>query len=167
MLTKEQDIEITKKVAMVFITDRAMNMVFVPATKGQQEGEAYLLVKELMKKYCPLDTVSKIEMRQQLSRIKMKKGIDQSLLFERLTSIQNQYLGPGKRLDKKELMAIILDVDTKEYCTILTIEKKKKGFLTIEDLERVITEEYRLNTQNQQCTLSNEGEMLLFQTHLL
>jgi hypothetical protein len=50
-----------------------MNMVFALATKGWQEGEAYLVVKELMKKYRPLDTVSKIEMRQQLSRIKMKK----------------------------------------------------------------------------------------------
>jgi DsbC/DsbD-like thiol-disulfide interchange protein len=96
-LTKEQRIAITKKeVAMAsftiaFTTDKAMNMVFAAATKGWQEAEAYLVVKELMKKYHPLDTVSKIEMRQQLSRIKMKKEMDPSLLFERLTSIQNQY----------------------------------------------------------------------------
>jgi hypothetical protein len=93
-----------------------MNMIFAAATEGWQEGEAYLVVKELMKKYRPLDTVSKIEMRQQLSKIKTKTRMDPSLLFERLTSIQNQYLGPGKRLDKEELIAIILDVAT-EYIT--------------------------------------------------
>jgi MinD superfamily P-loop ATPase len=60
-----------------------------------------------------------------------------------------------------------LDVDTKEYCTILTIERKIKGdFSTIADLVRVMTEEYRQNTQNQQPTLSNEGEMLLFQNQV-
>jgi hypothetical protein len=50
-----------------------------------------------------------------------------SFLFEILTSIQNQYLGPGKRLDKEELIAIILNVATKEYHAILTIERKIKG----------------------------------------
>jgi hypothetical protein len=39
----------------------------------------------------------------------MKKGTDPSILFEQLTSIQNQFLGPGKQLDKYELIAIILD----------------------------------------------------------
>jgi hypothetical protein len=39
----------------------------------------YLVVKELMKKYLPLKNVSKIDMIQQLSRIKMKKGVDPSL----------------------------------------------------------------------------------------
>jgi hypothetical protein len=152
---------------MPFTTDKAMNMVFAAVNEGWQEGKANLVVKELMKKYRPLDTVSKIEMRQQLSKIKMKKGMDPSLLFERLTSIQNQYLGPGKRLDKEELIAIILDVATEKYRAILTIERKIKGdFLTIEDLERVMTEEYRQNTRKQQHTSSDEGEMLLFQSQV-
>ena len=35
--------------------EKAMNMVYAASTEGWQEGEAYLVVKELMKKYCPLD----------------------------------------------------------------------------------------------------------------
>jgi hypothetical protein len=50
---------------MAFTKDKAMNMVFATATEGWQEGEAYLVVKELMKKYRPLVTVSKIEISQQ------------------------------------------------------------------------------------------------------
>jgi hypothetical protein len=58
---------------MAFTTDKAMNMVFAAVTEGWKEGEAYLVVKELMKKYRPLDTVSKIEMRQQFIKNKNEK----------------------------------------------------------------------------------------------
>jgi hypothetical protein len=37
-------------ISMAFATDKAMNMVFKAASEGWQEGEAYLVVKELMKK---------------------------------------------------------------------------------------------------------------------
>jgi hypothetical protein len=87
-ITKEQRIAIRKNevamasFSMAFTMDKAMNMVYAASTEGWQEGEAYLVVRELMKKYRPLDTVSKIEMRQELTRIKMRKGMDPSLLFE-------------------------------------------------------------------------------------
>jgi hypothetical protein len=44
----------------------------------------------------------------------MKKGMDLSELFETLNSIQNQFLGPGKRLPKDKIIAIILDVASEE-----------------------------------------------------
>jgi hypothetical protein len=103
-------------------------------------------------------------MRQQLARIKMKKGTDPSTLSEQLTSIQNQFLGPGKRLDKDELIAIILDVATEEYRAILTVEQKIKGdSLIVDDLERVMSKEFRQLTRNQVRPSVQEGEMLLFQ----
>jgi hypothetical protein len=54
-------------------------------------------------------------MRQHLSRVKMKKGVNPSELFGSVTSIKNQFLGPGKRLSKDEIIAIILDVASEEY----------------------------------------------------
>jgi hypothetical protein len=68
----------------------------------------------LYKRYRPLDTVSKVEMHQNLSRVKKKKGIYPSELFETLTSIKNQFFCPGKRLTKK-IIAIIRDVASEEY----------------------------------------------------
>jgi hypothetical protein len=124
-IAKEQRVAIRKNElamansSMTFTTDKAINIVYAAFTEGWSEGRVYLVVRKLMKKYRPLDNVSKIEMRQQLARIKMKKGTDPSILFEELTSIQNQYLGPGKRLDKAELIAIILDMATEEYRAIL------------------------------------------------
>jgi hypothetical protein len=93
--------------SMAFTMDKAMNIVYATSTEGLPEGEVYLVVKQLMNKYRLLDTISKIKMRQQLARIKMKKGTDPSILFEQLTSIQNQHLRPGKHLNKEELIAVI------------------------------------------------------------
>jgi fructosamine-3-kinase len=87
-ITKEQQISIRKNeiamesFSMAFTTDKAMNNVYAVSIEGWPEGEAYLVVTILMKKYRPLDTVSEIEMRQQLARIKMKKGTDPSIRFE-------------------------------------------------------------------------------------
>jgi predicted Zn-ribbon and HTH transcriptional regulator len=168
LLTKEQRQAIKKNeiamasFSMAFITDKAMNIVFLASTEGWEEGEAHLVVKELMKRYRPIDTVSRVEMRQQLAKIQFKKGMDPALIFEQLTSIQNQYLGPGKRLDKDELIALILDIATDEYKATLTVERKMKGEkLTVEDLELAMTEEYRQNSRNKMNTFTSKGEMLL------
>jgi hypothetical protein len=170
-ITKEQQISIRKNeiamasFSMAFTTVKAMNIVYAASTEGWPESEAYLVVKNLMKKYRSLDKVSKIEIRQQLARIKMKKGTDPSILFEQLTSIQNQFLGPGKRLDKDELIAIILDVATEEYCEILTVERKIKGdSLTVDNLESVMSEEFRQLMRNQVCPSVQEGKCCFSKT---
>jgi Zinc knuckle len=103
-------------------------------------------------------------MRQRLLRIRMKKGMYPSILFETLTSIQNQFLGPGQRLLADEIIAIVLDVATEEYRPCLTVKRKLNGDkLTVEDLERAMVEEYRQFTRSQFCKESSEGELLLFQ----
>jgi hypothetical protein len=62
------------------------------------------------------------------------------------------------------LTAIILDVATEEYRAILTVERKIKGdSLTVDDLERVMSEEFRQLTGNQVFLSTQEGEILLFQ----
>jgi hypothetical protein len=67
-------------------------------------------------------------------------------------------------LDKDELIAIILDVATEEYRAILTVEREIKGdALTVDDLERVMSEDFRQLTRNQVRPSVQEGEMLLFQ----
>jgi hypothetical protein len=78
---------------IAFTTEKAMNIIYAACTENcWPNSEAHLVVRELYKRYRPLDTVSKLEMRQHLSRVKMKKGMNPSELFETLTSIQNQFL---------------------------------------------------------------------------
>jgi hypothetical protein len=128
--------------SIAFTTEKAMNIIYADFTENSPDGEAHLVVRELYKRYRPLDTVSKVVMRQHLSRVKMKKGMNPSELFETLTSIQNQCLGPAKRLPKDEIIAIILDVASEEYQSILAIERRLKGEdLTMEDMEKAMCEE--------------------------
>ena len=57
---------------MAFLTDGLMGLVTKSITREWPGGLAYPVVKGLMKRYRPIDTVSKVEMRQQLNRISMK-----------------------------------------------------------------------------------------------
>jgi hypothetical protein len=66
-----------------------MQIIYAACTEGWPGGGAYLVVKESMKRYCPLDSISRVEMRLQLSKIAMRKGMEPSILFTTLTSIQN------------------------------------------------------------------------------
>jgi hypothetical protein len=120
-----------------------MQIVYAACTEGWPEGEAHLVVKELMKRYSPLDTTLKVEMPLQLSKLKMRKGMDPSILFNTIVSLQNQYLGPGKRLPTDELISIVLCAATDEYRPILTIKRKLHGEdLNLEHLEAAMMEEY-------------------------
>ena len=73
----------------------------------------------------------------------MRRGMDPSIVLTTLiTSIQNQYLGPGKCLPKDELISIFLSVATDEYRPVLSIEQKLQGEgLTLEYLETSMMEE--------------------------
>jgi hypothetical protein len=73
---------------MAFITDGVMGLVSKAVTKDWPGGLAYLVVQGLMKKYRPVDTISKVEMRQQRNHITMKRGLDPALLFEQLSYIE-------------------------------------------------------------------------------
>jgi hypothetical protein len=75
--------------SIAFKTEKAMNIIYAACTENWPDSEGHLVVQELYKRYRPLDTVSKVEMCQHLSRVKMKKGMNTSELFETLTSIQN------------------------------------------------------------------------------
>jgi Zinc knuckle len=92
-----------------------------------------------------------------------KKGTNPSALFETLTLIQNQFLGPGVRLPKDEIIAIILDVASEEYRPILSVERRMKGEdLTVEDLERAMCEEYRQMNRAYNKKIEDNSETLLF-----
>jgi hypothetical protein len=84
--------------SIAFKTEKAMNIIYSACIENWPDCEAHLVVRELNKRYRPLDAVSKVEMCQNVSRLKMKKGMNPFDLFETLTSIQNKFLVSGKRL---------------------------------------------------------------------
>jgi hypothetical protein len=84
-------------------------------------------------------------------------------LFETLTSIQNQFLGPGKRLPRDKIIAIILDVASEEYQPILAVERRLKvEDLTAEDMEKAICEDYRQLKHAYMKKIESDSEVLMF-----
>jgi len=130
-------------------------------TKEWPEGLAYLVVRELNKRYRPRDIVSRVEMRQKLNQVKMKKGSDPAVLFETLAAIEDQFDGFGM-IDEADLIAIVLDVAPDDFQAVLTAEQRIRGKeLTLYDLEVVMTQHYRQTNRGRSTRRDEGGEVLL------
>ena len=82
-----------------------MRLVSRSKTKAYPQGLAYLIVKAMMKKYCPNDTMSRVEQRQKLNQVSMKKGSNPTILFEKLAAIEDQYGDMEGGVSKMDLIA--------------------------------------------------------------
>jgi Reverse transcriptase (RNA-dependent DNA polymerase) len=157
---KKNDITISS-FTMAFTREGIMRMVSKAKTKEWPEGVAYLIVKELKRKYRPNDIISKVELRQRLNQVSMKKGSDPSILFETLAAIEDQYDGIGA-VSETDLIAIVLDVATDEYQAVLTGEQRAKGDdLSLNDLELIMRQHYRQINRSKTNRRSDVGEVLL------
>jgi hypothetical protein len=133
---------------MAIIKEGIMGMVSRVVTKPWPDGLAYLIVVNLMKRYRPIDTMSKLEMRQKLIQIVIRKDSNPKFLFEKLASIQDQFLAPELNFDEADLIAVVLDVAPVKYQSVLTAEQNiRKGELNFLDLEIVMCHHYRQMTR--------------------
>jgi gag-polypeptide of LTR copia-type len=100
------------------------------------------VAQELNKEFKPSDIISKVEMRQKLNQVSMRKGSDPAVSFETLDAIEDQSDGFGD-IKESDLIAVVLDAVTQEYQAVLTAEQSIKGDkLTPRDLEVVMTQQY-------------------------
>ena len=100
-----------------------MGLVWKAMTPEWPSGLAHLVVEALFKKYQPQDIITRVELRQMLNGIKMKKGEDPVTLFEQISSIENKYNKNGK-IDEEDLIAVVLDAAPSDYQSVLTIEQR-------------------------------------------
>jgi hypothetical protein len=70
-------------------------------------------VSGLNKKYNPQDTISRVELRQRLSAIRMKKNLDPATLFEQIRSIKNRFNTSTRHIEEEDLIAVVLDTALK------------------------------------------------------
>ena len=74
---------------MAFSNEGTMGLVYKAMSVQWTGGLACLVVGALFKKYQPQDTITRVELRQMLNKVSMKKKEDPAILFEQLSSIQN------------------------------------------------------------------------------
>jgi hypothetical protein len=73
---------------LAFTNEGTMGLVYKVKTNDWPGGLAHLLVTALFEKYQPQDTISRVELRQRLSGIKMEKNENPSVMFELISSIE-------------------------------------------------------------------------------
>jgi hypothetical protein len=106
-----------------------------------------LVVAALKVKYMPDDVITKVELRQMLAKVKMKKDDEPSILFEQLSAIENRFNKPGQQIPDDDLITAVLTAAPKECVSILTAEQRSKGIaLRLTDLESAMTQHWRQTT---------------------
>jgi hypothetical protein len=132
--------------SMAFTTDGTMQLIFKAMSNEWPEGKASDVVKYMLKKYKPQDTITRVELRQKLNKITMKRNADPATLFEQISSIENQYNAPGKKIEEADLIAVVLDAAPAEYQAVLTAEQRRRGTdLCVADLEEAMNQFWRQN----------------------
>ena len=155
---EEEEVEIDSEVykahernlaAMTYLTSAfTMEMNINMITKAQMDewpnGLAYLVVKELLERYKPNDNISQVEAQLMLNKLKMKKNIDPSILFEKISEIQNRYNMARHKLDEEDPIATVISVAPVDYNELLTGEQCCLGDeLKLKHLEEVMQLFYR------------------------
>ena len=126
--------------AMSFTDETTLGMIFKAISTDWPTGKSSVVVALLLKKFKPEDTMTRVELRQELNKITMKKGDEPAALFEQISSVENRYNTGATRVDKADLIAVILDAASADYQAVLTSEQRSKGDqLTSDDLEDALT----------------------------
>jgi len=115
-------------------------LIYKSMTNEWSSVLAYKFTEELMAKYQPQDTITRVEIRQMLNRVSMKKDEDHlNKLAASGTGIARQ-----PTIHDGDLIAVVLDAAPKEYQSILTAEQRFKGSnLMLSDLESAMNQHWR------------------------
>lgn len=122
----------------------AMNYVYESKTTNYPRGLAHKVWTAIKEDYKPSDLTSKVELRADLNKVKMKNDDHPKMLFEQIRSIQNKYNDFGtKNVTKEDLIATVIAAAPAKYAAVITSTQIQKGAnLKIKDLEEVIKKQY-------------------------
>ena len=126
---------------MAFINEEQLGYINEAMTTDYPDGLAYLVVRQLLDKYKPQNTISRMELRHQLNQITMKPNKDPKRLFEKIRTIKNIYNGLNCKIDEEDLIALVLNVAPEKYKAVLTNEqrlRKLDGNFKLKHLQEAI-----------------------------
>jgi hypothetical protein len=160
----ERNMMAIASLTMAFQTEGLMNVIYKAESDDWPSGKAHIVVELLFKKYKPVDTISRVEMRQRLNQVSMKNNQDPKVLFDQLASIENAYNTANRQIDQDDLIAVVLDKAPRDYKAVLTSEQRSKGIaLTLADLESAMNDLYRtLHPQQASTKDNNEFSLAAF-----
>ena len=148
--------------AMSFTDETTMGMIHKAISPDWPTGKASVVVTQLLRKFKPEDTMARrVELRQKMNKISMKKGQDPAVLFEQICAVENRYNSAGQ-VSEEDLIAVILDAAPAEYQAVLISEQRCKGDqLRKEDLEDAMTQYWRLMNKGKKPNEEADSELNL------
>ena len=147
---------------MAFTNETNMGLVFKSCSTDWPGGLAHIVVQSLFKKYKPQDTITRVELRQQLNKVSMKRSDDPAILFNQISTIQNQFNTMTQQIQEDELIAIVLATAPKDYQAVLTSEQCiQKTNLTMDDLETVMNQHWRQIGGKKESQEDDDNELSL------
>jgi hypothetical protein len=99
---------------MAFTSEMTRGLVYKAQTEEWPGELAHLVVAALKTKYMPDDVITKVELRQMLSKVKMKKDEEPSILFYQLSAIENRFNKPGQQIPDDDVIAAVFSLNVSE-----------------------------------------------------
>ena len=145
---------------MAFTTEATMGLVYKAMSNDWPGGLAHEVTAALLKKYKPEDTISRVELRQKMSEVRMKKNDDPATLFEQLSAIENQYNTATQQIDEEDMIATVISAAPTEYKPTVSAEQRLKGNqLKLQDLEEAMSQYWRQSGNSMRKTNEDDYEV--------
>ena len=107
-------------------------------------GLACKVIDALMTKYQPKDSLTKVELAEELGDLKMGNKEHPSVLFKRISKIENKCQFTGIHVDESDLIAKVLKIVPKDYKSIVMAEWRLRGAkFDLDSLEDCMTDYWR------------------------
>eukprot|EP00957_Ditylum_brightwellii_P174858 13313953-Ditylum_brightwellii.AAC.1 len=113
----------TCNLTMDFTTKALMGLIYSAMLNDWPSGLTCLVVVALHEKFAPKDLISKVELRREMNAITMKKEDDPSVLFEKISSLENQFNTATFQIAKEDTIATVLEKAMSKYSVILMCEQ--------------------------------------------
>ena len=122
---------------VAFDTVALMQKINSAKTDEYKGGLAYLIVQSLMKKYRPMDRISKLDALVELDEIEMDSDEEPDEMFNKIATVKQQYQGSG--MDEANYMNHVIQVAPDIYTdNITTIVGNKGDALTLADIQKTM-----------------------------
>ena len=124
----------------------SMGFILKARTKEFPGGLAWMVMKFMRERYAPKDRISRIEMKRQLTAVKMGPKENPAIMFEEFHRLANLFNDPNNAMEisQDDFMAQVFIAAPDHYQSVLNSESRQHGAnLTLAHLEQAMTQLWR------------------------
>jgi len=145
---------------MAFQTNGLLALLAKSESTDWPNGKSTEVVKMLMKRYCPNDITSVMDLRRDLANVSMGATDDPNKMFEELAVIENKFRQAGATWTENDAMAQVLKAAPKEYLQLMTITVNQPN-PSLDDLQVAMDRHYKTIRHTFQKSGGGKGDLIL------